>query len=294
MTRKLAYILYKFLYFLNFFFKVLTKKNLLPWLKEFIEHETYRSIIINKKKIILFCPNYVTNYYFDTFFTKEPETIEWINNFRKGKKIFWDIGANIGIYSLYTAAKFKNIKIYCFEPSTSNLRILSRNISVNKFQNQIFINPLPLSNKNNKFLLMNESKFNEGEALNTFGEKFNFEGKIFKPENSYRLLSTTINSLLKNKILKIPNYIKIDVDGLEHLILSQANILLRSNKIEGLCVELNENFKNQHKKVLKLMKKYNFILSAKKHSILTSEITKFSKTYNYFFYKNNINTKFKF
>ena len=35
----------------------------------------------------------------------------------------------------------------------------------------------------------------------------------------YNLYGTSINSLIANKILQIPNYIKIDVDGIEHLIL---------------------------------------------------------------------------
>ena len=42
----------------------------------------------------------------NTILTKEPETIEWINNFKK-KEILYDIGANVGIYSLF-ASKKKN------------------------------------------------------------------------------------------------------------------------------------------------------------------------------------------
>ena len=38
---------------------------------------------------------------------------------------------------------------------------------------------LPLSDKENIFQFMNESQFNEGGALNTFGDTFDFEGKHF-------------------------------------------------------------------------------------------------------------------
>ena len=38
---------------------------------------------------------------------------------------------------------------------------------------------MPLTNKNNTFQLMNEGRFIEGGALNTFGEKFDFEEKSF-------------------------------------------------------------------------------------------------------------------
>ncbi len=37
----------------------------------------------------------------NNIFTDEPETINWINNFDENNKInFWDIGANIGLYSI--------------------------------------------------------------------------------------------------------------------------------------------------------------------------------------------------
>jgi len=39
-----------------------------------------------------------------TLFTKEPEMIEWIDSIDSGST-FWDIGANIGLYSIYGAVK---------------------------------------------------------------------------------------------------------------------------------------------------------------------------------------------
>jgi len=47
--------------------------------------------------------NYINNesgWRFKTLFEKEPETIDWINSFRK-EDVFWDIGANVGIYSIW-------------------------------------------------------------------------------------------------------------------------------------------------------------------------------------------------
>ena len=42
--------------------------------------------------------------------------------------------------------------------------------------------------------------------------------KKFEPEMKYSVIGTTINYLVESKILQIPDYIKIDVDGIEHLI----------------------------------------------------------------------------
>ena len=111
---------------------------------------------------------------------------------------------------------------------------------------------------------MNESDFIEGGSLNSFGEKFDFEGKDFKINMKYQILGTTINNLIENKILEIPDYIKIDVDGIEHLILEGGSKYLKNNKLKSLSVEINENFKDQYEKVLKIMRENNFKIFIKK------------------------------
>ena len=48
----------------------------------------------------------------------------------------------------------------------------------------------------------------------------------------YKLLGRNLEHLLKNKILDIPDYIKIDVDGIEHLILEGAGQFLEEKKLK--------------------------------------------------------------
>ena len=251
------------------------------------KEETYTSIIIDNNKVKFFTPNEMTKWRVDTFFTKEPETLEWIDSFDKKEKIiFWDIGSNIGLYSIYAALRFKNIEVVAFEPSTSNLRVLSRNISINKLENKIKITQIPLTNKENQYLLLREKEFIEGGALNSFGEKFDFEGKEFEGQNNYKVYGTSINYLIRNNILKVPNYIKIDVDGIEHLILDGASEYLNNNNIKSLSIELNENFEDQYNEVMKIMKNSNFNLKHKKKALRTNkqdQDEKFLKTYNFVF-----------
>ena len=64
-----------------------------------------------------------------TLLTKEPETIKWINSFEKDE-IFFDIGANIGVYSLW-AAMYRSCRVFSFEPEASNYAILNENIQAN-------------------------------------------------------------------------------------------------------------------------------------------------------------------
>ena len=78
---------------------------------------------------------------------------------------------------------------------------------------------------------MKEGDFVEGGALNSFGEDFNFEGGSFNAQNNYQVYGTTINYLLKSNILLIPDYIKIDVDGLEHFILEGGDKFLGDKKV---------------------------------------------------------------
>ena len=283
MVKKLSYLIYKILKILDIFFHKITGRSFLIWFSEFIENDSYKKIKILDRDVKFFVPNYITNWLIDEFYTKEPETLEWIDSFEKkeNKIIFWDIGANIGIYSIYASLKYPNIEVVSFEPSTSNLRILTRNISINKLEEKIKVNQFPLSNVENKYLMFKEDKFIEGVALHTWGENYNFEGKSFNPTNNYKIYGTTINYLLDNNILTIPDYIKIDVDGIEHLILRGASKYLKNPNIKSLSIELNENFKEQFDSAFNIMKENNFNFKHKKHAASTLNVYK--DIYNYVF-----------
>ena len=285
MIKKLSYSFYKILVFFDKVFLTLTKRSFLVWFRDFIQEDSYKSLTILNNKITFFVPNQITNWRVDTFFSKEPETLEWIDGFKKKENlIFWDIGANVGLYSIYNALKNINSTTISFEPSSSNLRVLTRNISINNLENNIKVVPIPLTNKENIFQIMREGHFVEGGALNTFGEKFDFQGKEFEPKMKYSLLGTTINNLIENKILEVPDYIKIDVDGIEHLILEGGNKILKNKKIKSLSIELNKNFKEQYDKVFNIMKENEFSYLYKKvNDDNFAEESKYNIVFNYIF-----------
>ena len=287
MVKKLSYICFSLLVFLDKIFKIITKRSILIWFNDFIQERSYKSIKILDKEIKFFVPNQLLEWRVDTYFSKEPETLEWIDSFQeKENLIFWDIGANIGLYSIYNSLKHPKSTTIAFEPSSSNLRVLTRNISINNLEKNIKVVPTPLTNKKNIFQEMKEGQFVEGGALNSFGEKFDFEGKEFKPTMKYNLLGTTMNYFIENSILDIPDYVKIDVDGIEHLILQGGDKFLNNEKVKSLSIEINENFKEQYDKVLNLMEKFNFKIVHKKHNdSLFSEGSRFINTYNYIFLK---------
>ncbi len=286
MTKIISIIIYKLIELSDKFFYLLTKKNFKLYLIDLLEKESYKKINILGKKIYFFVPNALVNTRVNNIFTDEPETINWINNFDKNDKInFWDIGANIGLYSIYASQKFNNIEITSFEPIPGNLKILSRNISINNLQNKIKISQFPLSDKENQYLKMVESDFLYGSALNVFGEETDYEGKRINSKNNYKIFGTTINFILKNNILECPNYVKIDVDGIEHLILSSGDELLKNKNLNSILIEINENFSLQHETVLHIMEKNNLKLVEKKQNNPDQLPNKFKKTYNYIFNK---------
>ena len=285
MVKKLSYLCFKALVFLDKIFNTITKRSVLIYFNDFIQDSAYKSINILDKEIKFFVPNQLLNWRVDTFFTKEPETLEWIDNFEKKENlIFWDIGANIGLYSIYNSLKNPKSTTIAFEPSSSNLRVLTRNISINNLEKKIKVIPIPLTNKKNIFQEMKEGQFIEGGAMNSFGEKFDFEGKEFQTTMNYNLLGTTMNYFLENSILEIPDYIKIDVDGIEHLILEGASNYLSHEKIKSILVEVNEKFTDQMNNINEILAKNNFKFLSSYQSSNNSS-TKTLSTKNYIFTK---------
>ena len=282
--KTLQILFFNILYLILKILEIISNRSILLRFKEFVENKCYLKKNIFNKKISFFTPSELIKWRVKTILDKEPETISWINEF-KDRSIFWDIGANVGLYSIYAASKRKRIKIFSFEPSSSNLRTLSRNISINNLQNKINIVPFALSKNKNKFLLLKESSFNEGGALNSFGVNYNFSGKKFFSKNSYNTFGTSLDNLIKLKILKVPNYIKIDVDGIEDLILAGAKNLLLNKKIKSILIEINDKFKVQKKEILKIMKKNKFQLISKSRNEDFYSNKDFSGIYNYIFTK---------
>ena len=255
----------RFLILIDLLFRKIFKSyQFLPSIHDYIENKQYYPKIIHNKKIIFFCPSRRTLARVQTLYTKEPETLSWMDNFQlhNSKKIvFWDIGANIGLYSIYAAAKFKDIEIISFEPSTSNTRTLSRNISINNLESKISIFPLALSDKENIISYFNETKFSEGGSISNFNSNIDYRGEIVKEnqiKNKYNLFGTSIDNLILNKILKVPNYIKIDVDGIEHFILKGAENLLKNQNLKELSIEMNPAYLKQIELINRFMEENNF------------------------------------
>ena len=283
---KFSYLIFVFLKLIDKIIYFIFKRSFLIHFGDYINKDFNKKIEINNKDTFFFTPNYTVKWRVETIFSKEPETLEWIDSFKAINNktiIFWDSGANIGLYSIYAAQKIDNIKIYSFEPSTSNLRVLSRNIFLNNLNKKISISQFPLTSKKNVFLDMNESEFIEGWSMNSFGTKKGYDGEEIKVKQKYKIFGTSIDNLIENEVIELPNYVKIDVDGIEDLILEGANKILSNETLKSLSIELNENYEDQYNKIIRLMENFGLKLKQKKHDPIYDDNEKFSKVYNCIF-----------
>lgn len=240
--------------------------KVLEFLQKLIFKKNYSLIRYGNNLLMFLNINSITNFRNKTFFTKEPETLKYISKFKKNS-IFWDIGANVGLYSCF-AAKVKDCKVYAFEPSYFNLEVLVRNINKNNLEKKITIVPLSLDKKNNEDFF-NLSNISYGSALSSFKKN---NKTLFK----YKSLSLSLDFMLKNKIIKIPNYIKLDVDGNELDILYgfKKNI----HRIKSIILEVDYKNKNA-KKIITFLKRNKFKLESKNQSEIFKN-TPFRFTFN--------------
>ena len=208
-------------------------------------------------EIILSTPNSLAKWRLDTFATKEPETLAWINEMPQDS-IFWDVGANVGLYSLY-AAKKRNAKVYSFEPSVFNLELLARNIHLNNLVDNICIIPLALNNEIgiNSMIFSNTDL---GGALSSFGVNYGFGGEEMKSVFKYKTFGIDADSLINKLELSPPDFLKIDVDGIEHLILSGADEALQHTR--EILIEVTDDFIEQKESIEKILSKQGFKLSS--------------------------------
>ena len=245
---------------------------------KFLKDINHISSSKEKFNAIVHTPNHICVTRANTFSSKEPEILEWIDKYGD-KNPFFDIGANIGLYSIYYA-KVKKGDVYSFEPSVFNLSQLAKNISINNLDKKIHIISNPLSNKQkiNKFIVSDDI---EGGALNAFGVRYGYDGKKIQNSFAFNLLGFALDDFFKMKIItKIPKLIKIDVDGIEHLILEGAQMTLKSKQCKSVFIEVNYSFKDQSEAVNKILKGCGFMLTNEPTKSQHSSLNEKSFTYN--------------
>lgn len=199
----------------------LGKRNhrfLLDWLQGMIPTLS-APIQGSKKHIRFYCPSSMTVFRAETLLIKEPETIEWIDSFDE-EDVLWDIGASVGVYSLYAA--IQGHRVLAFEPSSGNYWILNKNIHLNRLDELIKAYPIALSDET-KLGEFNMADQDLGGSLYKFGEHEEERRVVFRQG----MLGYSIDDFIHDYHVLIPNHIKIDVDGIEKNIVKGGGIRSR-------------------------------------------------------------------
>ena len=174
----------------------------------------------------------------DTIFVAEPETIDWISHFDP-EDIYLDIGANIGLYSLWATVS-RHVQCYAFEPESLNYSILTRNIIYNDLGDRLIAYPAAIGDKSG-FDQLHLTIFEYGETCHALGKKLNYANEPFEPVFSQGCYTTTIDELISSQTIPVPNHIKIDVDGIENEIIEGARQTLKTPNLRSLLIEVNGN-----------------------------------------------------
>lgn len=201
-----------------------------------------------------------------TLLSKEPETIRWIRSF-SASDVFYDIGANVGTYSIFAAHHCR--RVYAFEPEAQNFFLLNRNVVANGLQDRIIAYPLAIAGSC-KMDTLRVSSLAAGAAFHSFGTDLDFKGEQVAAVLRQGSLSVSLDELVQGHELDFPTRIKIDVDGLESEVLKGGRAVLSDARLRGLLVEVTEDDKEAHG-VIGTLQAYGLVIVSRGEAIRTAD-----------------------
>lgn len=198
----------------------------------------------------------IEKYRCSTFETKEPETLKWIQSF-KDCDCFYDIGANIGLYSLYCCSLYPNSSVYSFEPMISNVSKMVCNKDINKYTNMHCIYAAcgartELANlyvPNQTFLRQGLTPGASGSQL---GKAEDEGGNAFPVLTVHNIQCYSLDDFINIFKIEPPEHIKIDTDG------NEADVLKGFTKWENVKSVLVEWNKKTNPDLMGTMAALNF------------------------------------
>lgn len=170
-----------------------------------------------------------------TFYDKEPETIAWIKGFEGG--MFWDIGANIGVFSLWCAHKHPEMVIHAFEPMQVNLLRLWENIFLNDhIRTTAHREALDYVGGGHRMFRVPRAEVGaSGGQVDRY-----MAGAVAE----YMVPVVCGDDLVDT--IGQPDYIKIDTDGNEYEILCGMPAVMANPQLKSVLVEINDRSDEIH------------------------------------------------
>jgi FkbM family methyltransferase len=169
---------------------------------------------------------------------KEPFTVEWIERYVTAGDCFYDIGANVGAYSLIAAkATGGGAQIFAFEPSPATFHDLSRNVLLNGCADSVVPVPLALWSES-RLLSIGYKSPEAGAARHRLTEGTEAGGRAGRRETQ-TIVAAALDDLVEGFGFPVPTHAKVDVDGYELQVLRGAGRTLRRPEWRSIIVELD-------------------------------------------------------
>ena len=163
----------------------------------------------------------------------EPETIRWLDSLPEGD-VLWDIGANVGAYTIYGAVKRK-LRVLAFEPSAASFATLTTNIELNGLEGAADAFCLALCDET-KLDYLHMANTGAGHSMHAFGTSQTVDGEI-TPVFRQAVPGFCADDFAKLFCAPEPQHIKLDVDSIELSILKGAEGLLKKG-VKSVLVEV--------------------------------------------------------
>jgi FkbM family methyltransferase len=190
-----------------------------------------------------------------TLLVKEEGTVRFIAAEVKPGDVFYDIGANIGPYTLMAAKRIRpNGAVYAFEPHASNCHSLMKNVRLNQLGDVVKVISSALYDREG-FFDFNYYMADAGTSMSQLGDNRDEHDRAFRPVFSERKHGTTIDRLVQDRVIDRATLIKLDVDGNELLILKGMKTLLEKAPPRAILVEINLRHKEE---IYDLLREHGF------------------------------------
>ena len=174
----------------------------------------------------------------DTYATKEPDTLAWIDRCVRAGEVLYDVGANIGQYGLYAGKRLAGrLKVLAFEPEALNYAKLNRNIVLNRLAGVVVPYCLAVTDRTgpDQFYVRT---FRPAASLHAMHRPVTQGEQPFEAANIQGMMGASIDDLAGRFALPFPNHIKVDVDGIEERIVAGARATLADARLRSLLIEV--------------------------------------------------------
>jgi len=166
---------------------------------------------------------------------KEPFTIAWIESRIAPGDVLYDIGANVGAYSLLAACRpGGGARVFSFEASYINLASLATNVAINGLGHLVTPVPVALSDRT-EMDVFHLRGTEAGHARHVLGHEAPATDPSFvsQPVMVFRL-----DDFIEQFRVPLPHHVKLDVDGGELAVLRGATNTLASPGLKSALVEV--------------------------------------------------------